>query len=308
MKFSSYLDPQYIFTDLHGDDITQIISEMVDRIAKSNKIVANKKDVIKDAILKREHEMSTGIGNGIAIPHARIENLNDFIVAVGVLDHPIKEDIACTGKQDEVTLVFLIISDILKNKNILKCMSAVSKIAIKNKSLLEKIKHEHNPKKILDDIKEANIELDSRIIAEDVLSPDVRPAHPNDTLEHIAKRFILENASGLPVVDDGNVFLGEITERELIAYGMPSYLSLMKNLNFLTVGEPFEDYLKNESTVTIKDLYRDSKEVVIDSQTPIMEICFKMVHEGMTRLYVVDDGCYIGMIKRSDIIKKVLHL
>ena len=82
----------------------------------------------------------------------------------------------------------------------------------------------------------------------------------------------------------------------------------MEDLNFLTVGEPFEEYLKNESKVTIKELYRVSEDVIIDSQTPIMEICFKMVTKGITRLYVVDEGHYAGMIKRSDIIKKILHL
>lgn len=70
--------------------------------------------------------------------------------------------------------------------------------------------------------------------------------------------MILEETSGLPVVDKNGNFLGEITERELIDYGMPEYLSLMGDLNFLTVGEPFEEYLVNESKVTIKNLYRVS--------------------------------------------------
>lgn len=308
MKFSSYLDPQFIFTDLKGDNIEEIIVEMVRRVSEKDKKVKEKEDIITDAILKREQEISTGIGNGIAIPHARIENLNDFIVAVGLLDNEIDEEIAGTGKIDKVNLIFLIISDVLKNKNILKVMSAVSKIALKKKDLLVKIKAERNPKKVIEYIKESNIELDSKIVAEDVLSPDIIPARPTDTLEEIAKRLILEQTSGLPVVDEKGMFLGEITERELIAYGMPNYLSLMEDLNFLTVGEPFEEYLKNESKVTIKELYRVSEDVIIDSQTPIMEICFKMVTKGITRLYVVDEGHYAGMIKRSDIIKKILHL
>lgn len=45
---------------------------------------------------------------------------------------------------------------------------------------------------------------------------------------------------------------------------MPEYLSLMGDLNFLTVGEPFEEYLVNESKVTIKNLYRISNDIIID--------------------------------------------
>ena len=50
-------------------------------------------------------------------------------------------------------------------------MSAVSKMALKRKNLLEKIKEEKNPNKIVEYIQESNIEIDHRIIAEDVLSP-----------------------------------------------------------------------------------------------------------------------------------------
>ena len=309
MKFSSYLDPQFIFTDLKGTTPEEIIKETVGRIAEKDKKVSEFKEQIISSVIKREREISTGMGNGIAIPHARMEKFDDFIVSIGVLENPIEVEIAATNKLDEVKLVFLIVSDVLKNKNILKVMSAVSRIATKHKDLLAKIKEEKRAAKIVSYIQESNIEIDHRITAEDVLSPDIRPALLTNTLEEIAKRLILEQTSGLPVVDENGYFLGEITERELIDYGMPDYLSLMGDLNFLTVGEPFEEYLVNESTTTIEKLYRKDEDIKIDRKTPIMEICFIMVKKGVTRLYVLDDeGKYYGMIKRSDIIKKVLHI
>lgn len=308
MKFSSYLDPQFIFTDLKGITPEEIITEMIERLSLKDKKINELKDVIVKSVIKREEEISTGMGNGIAIPHARIENFNDFVVAIGVLEEPIEMEIAATHKIDKVNLVFLIISDVLKNKNILKVMSAVAKMSLKRKNLLEEIKKEKNPSKIVEYIQESNIEIDHRITAEDVLSPDIRPATPDNTLEEIAKRLILEQISGLPVVDKDGIFLGEITERELIDFGMPDYLSLMGDLNFLTVGEPFEEYLVNETTATIEKLYRVDERVKIDRKTPIMEICFIMVNKGLTRLYVLDEGKYYGMIRRSDIIKKVLHI
>ena len=298
MKFSSYLDPQFIFTDLKGTTPEEIIKEMVGRIAEKDKKVSEFKEEIISSVIKREREISTGMGNGIAIPHARIEKFDDFIVSIGVLEEPIEVEIAATNKLDNVKLVFLIVSDVLKNKNILKVMSAVSRIATKHKDLLAKIKEEKRPAKIVSYIQESNIEIDHRITAEDVLSPDIRPALLTNTLGEIAKRLILEQTSGLPVVDENGYFLGEITERELIDFGMPDYLSLMGDLNFLTVGEPFEE-----------KLYRKDENIKIDKKTPIMEICFIMVKKGVTRLYVLDDeGKYYGMIKRSDIIKKVLHI
>ncbi len=309
MKFASYLHPQFIFSDIQKETKEEVIQEMIQRIAAKDTTVKEKEILIQEMVLKREHEISTAIGDGVAIPHARIENFGDFVVSIAILEKPVLAEIGASNKFDEVSVVFLIISDVLKNKNILKVMSAISRIVMKNPKIFHKMKTEKNPSKIIDYVEETGIEISHKIVAEDVLSPDIIPVHPEDTLEKVAKRFILEQKTGLPVVDSDGTFLGEITERELIDYGMPDYLSLMGDLNFLTVGEPFEEYLIHEQTTSIESLYRkDKKMIKIDRKTPIMEICFIMVYKGIQRLYVIDNGKYCGMITRSDIIKKVLHI
>ena len=238
-------------------------------------------------------------------------DFSDFIIAVATIKNKLEGEIGGTNQTDDIKVVFLIISDVLKNKNLLKAMSAISKIALKNPEIIEKIKTATHARQILELLSANDIEIEHKIIAEDVLSPEIKPARENDTLEEIAKRLILEQKSALPVLTEDGILLGEITERELIGFGMPEHLALMSDLNFLTVGEPFEEYLLNESTMTIKDIYRkDIRHLIIDKETPIMEICFKMVYKGMHRLYVVNpkNNKYLGIINRSDIIKKVLHI
>lgn len=308
MKFASYLNSDFIFTDINRENIDDIIREMIEKMSNQDKTIRDKKEIIINSVLRREHEISTNIGGGIAVPHGRMENFNDFIIGICVLPNPIQMEIASTGKFSSVNIIFLVLCDVLKNKNILKMMSAISKLGLNNKEILDKVIVEKSPNKILELIQSANIEVGDKIIAEDVLSPDIIPATPNDTLEFIAKRLILEGISGLPVVNKDGNFLGEITERELISFGMPDYLSYIDNLNFLTVGEPFEEYLKNEKTTTIENLYRKKDVPIIDKKTPIMEICALIIKKGITRFYVVEKGKYVGMIKRADIIKKILHI
>ena len=311
MKFSSYLNTDYIFPNLEASSKEEIIRKIVSKVAEDDRVVGEQKDEIIKNILKREEEISTCIGGGIFLPHTRMIDFSDFIITVATVKNKIISDIGGTNQKDEIKVVFLIVSDVLKNKNLLKAMSVISKIGLKQPEVIEKIKKSNSPKEIYELLEANDIEIEHKIIAEDVLSPEIRPAKENDTLEEIAKRLILEQKSALPVLSDDNVLLGEITERELIGFGMPEHLSLMSDLNFLTVGEPFEEYLLNESTMTIKDIYRkDIKHLMIDKDTPIMEICFKMVYKGMHRLYVVNpkNNKYLGIINRSDIIKKVLHI
>ena len=311
MKFSSYLNTDYIFPNLEASSKEEIIRKIVSKVAEDDRVVGEQKDEIIKNILKREEEISTCIGGGIFLPHTRMIDFSDFIIAVATVKNKLEAEIGGTNQTDDIKVVFLIISDVLKNKNLLKAMSAISKIALKNPEIIEKIKTATHEKQILELLSANDIEIEHKIIAEDVLSPEIKPARENDTLEEIAKRLIIEQKSALPVLREDDILLGEITERELIGFGMPEHLSLMSDLNFLTVGEPFEEYLINESTMTIKDIYRkDIKHLLIDKDTPIMEICFKMVYKGMHRLYVVNpkDNKYLGIINRSDIIKKVLHI
>lgn len=309
MKFSSYLNPDYIFTDLNPNSKEEIIEQMIEKIAKKNQYFFSRKSEILESVLKRELEISTCMGEGIFIPHARIRDFDDFIVAVAILKNDVEGEIEATHQKDKIKVTFLIISDVLKNKNILKTMSVISKLALKRRDIIDKIKEEDSHRKIVELLSSEDIEIEHKITAEDVLSPDIKPARETDTLEEIAKRLILEKQAALPVVGEDGEFLGEITEKELIAFGMPDHILLMDNVNFLTVGEPFEEYLLNENTATITDIYRkDIKDLKIDRETPIMEICFKMVCNGIHRLYVVDDKKYYGTINRSDIIKKVLHI
>ena len=309
MKFSNYLDSNLIFTNVKGTNMEEIINDMMEKMASREKKINLRKAEITESVIKREEEISTAIGKNVAIPHARIENFNDFIVALGVVETPFEARVGASSKKDNIEIVFLIVSDILKNKNILKIMSAVSKLVTKYPHIADQIKTLKDSAEILKAIQEADIEIGHKITAEDVLSPNIVPAKPDSTLEEIAKRLIIEHRSGLPVVDEKGQFLGEITEKELIEFGMPKYLSLMKDLNFLTVGEPFEEYLVNEKTTTIEKIYRPKNDmIIVDKKAPIMEICFIMVNKGITRLYVVENGQYLGMIKRSDIIKKVLHI
>ena len=40
-------------------------------------------DALYEAILKREQQVSTGVGLGIAIPHVKIPEVNDYVIGVG---------------------------------------------------------------------------------------------------------------------------------------------------------------------------------------------------------------------------------
>ncbi|MDF2550504.1 MAG: hypothetical protein K0S07_1571 [Chlamydiales bacterium] len=78
---------KYISPDLVGffaaTSRDQVLKEMVEMAAKAGRL--QDVDAFYQALLEREKLVSTGIGMGIAIPHAKIAGYDDFFIAIGVL-------------------------------------------------------------------------------------------------------------------------------------------------------------------------------------------------------------------------------
>ena len=307
MKLSSYLSEKVIIPNIKGNNINELVENLLDQLVENNKSLKNEKMVMKKAVLKREEEASTYLGYGVAVPHARLEHYDDILVAIGFPEKPVMVK-TIDNKEEELKIVILVIADVLKGKKILKIMSGISKLAMKNKVILDRIIEEKNPVETIKILEAANIEVDHNITAEDLMTNVPKLVKETNTLEDIAKIIIMEKVSGIPVVDKNNNFLGEITERELIAFGMPKYTTILNDLNFMTVGEPFENYLINEKTTTIEELYRREGVVTVDREASLMEVSYLFMNRGVTRIYVVESGKYLGIILRSDIIRKILHI
>ncbi|MCP4746149.1 MAG: PTS sugar transporter subunit IIA [Desulfobacteraceae bacterium] len=81
MKILSVLKKEYININLHAKDKKGVLDELVTPVAQTTG--ANHDELVK-VLLERERLGSTGIGNGIGIPHGKLKNLNELILAFGL--------------------------------------------------------------------------------------------------------------------------------------------------------------------------------------------------------------------------------
>ncbi|MGD0339436.1 MAG: PTS sugar transporter subunit IIA [Bacteroidota bacterium] len=123
MKISEILEEQFIRTNLPGVNKTEIINAMIDIVGTSKKIID--KERVRQAIFEREKIMSTGVGNGFAIPHGKTDAVSDIAAAFALTERPI--DYQALDDQP-VRLVFLLIGkDSLVGPHI-KLLSRISRL------------------------------------------------------------------------------------------------------------------------------------------------------------------------------------
>ena len=82
MNSKKPLAVETISLDLKGSTKEEILSEMVDLMVASGHI--RDRDAVLRAIIDREKRMSTGMQNGIAIPHGKTDSVDCLLAALGI--------------------------------------------------------------------------------------------------------------------------------------------------------------------------------------------------------------------------------
>lgn len=81
MKIMDYLDEEWVIADLQGTDKASILKELSSVLVKPCKATSGEE--LLQVLLDREKLGSTGIGEGIAIPHGRLKKLKIFFISFG---------------------------------------------------------------------------------------------------------------------------------------------------------------------------------------------------------------------------------
>lgn len=82
MKLTDILDESSIVTDLHAANKTEALTILVEAMIKNTPEI-EKTDVLK-ILLDREELGSTGIGDGVAIPHGKSSKLSQIVSGFGL--------------------------------------------------------------------------------------------------------------------------------------------------------------------------------------------------------------------------------
>ena len=83
MTLSNLLSEGQIVPELKAEDRWDAISELVDLLVSAGRIAEDDRDQVMASIRQREVTMSTGIGLGIAIPHASSDKVTEVVAAFG---------------------------------------------------------------------------------------------------------------------------------------------------------------------------------------------------------------------------------
>ena len=149
MRLSELLNEQSISLTMNARDKEASIKELVQLLESSHGV--NTRGEILSKVLQRESMMSTGIGNGVAIPHGKTRLLDHLLAACAVSPAGVDFD---TMDGEPATLFILLVSpESLRGPHV-KALANVSRL-LKEESVRNALRSASTPAQFLQVLKDA---------------------------------------------------------------------------------------------------------------------------------------------------------
>jgi len=301
MKLYSLLTEEQIRLNLEEASLEEAIHEMLS--GAEERLAEAPVDRALALLLERERNLSTSIVEGVCLPHARVDGLQQFVLLVGASPKGIPPLEGSTGL---IHLIFVILTPLTKNTLMLQTLAAVARL-LSNPKTRQALVNVKTPARVLKIIEESGVDVKKTLCANDIMSPVDSSARADMPLTQGMEVLMDAADEGVPVVDESGELVGELACSDIIALGLPKYMDLMENPSVLGNLEPFEQFFKKERFLKVADVAR--KDVMtVEPETPVVQIAHEMVSSKRRRAYVVRDEKLAGIILRKDIVTKVLML
>ena len=133
MQIADLLSPEGVFAALKVQGKKQLIQELAARAAPLVHVPERR---VYETLNERERLGTTGVGQGIAIPHGRLVDLEKIVGVFARLETPIEYD--AVDKQP-IDLVFMLLAPEGAGADHLKALARVSRL-LRNQSACEKLR------------------------------------------------------------------------------------------------------------------------------------------------------------------------
>lgn len=143
ISFGKFLTKDSVMV-IHAEDKKTAFDQLVARVAD---LAHLDRDVVSRLVWKRENMMPTGVGQGLGLPHIRVERMDNPVIMIGVCANPISDYETQDG--EPVRVIVFIAADDADQEGYLGLLSSVSS-KMRNADLIAQIlENQTKPQQIL---------------------------------------------------------------------------------------------------------------------------------------------------------------
>jgi mannitol/fructose-specific phosphotransferase system IIA component (Ntr-type) len=300
LNFASLFSAEDILPRTEMTSRDEVLTALLQRLAERNNI--------KDTsfafreLVAREEQSSTIIGSGVAMPHARLHDLNRLLVGVATSAAGIIFD---KNRDDPVHLVILILVPVSMPGLYLQAASSLAKMLREPGAALRAAEFS-SAEDVWRFFSRGALILPDYVCAGDIMSHNIVSVQETDPIKTAINMFVKSDLPELPVVDKDGDLVGMVSEHELLRVCLPDHILWMEDLSPIINFEPFAEILKNEATSCLTDIMTDDY-AMVQENAPAIEVAKALRTQSARHVFVVRGKKLVGVISLQDFITKVLR-
>lgn len=146
MRLGDYLESRFVNTDIRPGSVRSVLSQMVEVFQQEGAVEAG--ESLLESLLERESLQSTGIGHGVAVPHAICDDLEEPRVALGLC----RDGVDFHALDEEpVHLFFMLLSPSEDTRTHIKLLARIARM-VRHPELLETLRGCRRPAEVVEEI------------------------------------------------------------------------------------------------------------------------------------------------------------
>ena len=297
MKLDNLLNEELVFWNVDVESSLQIYKMVAARVQQ---MFALDEQEVVDAFLAREKLGYVVFPDGSSLPHGRMEELDDLIIAMVKSKKPLD---FCGKKAD---LFYCVLTSNVGSNRYLMVLASFAKIAQHHH---QDVRDAASAKELIELVKSLDLDVDKSLLVSDLANTEpVLTVSLDDSLSKAVDIMKEKGIKFLPVVDDKGVYQGKLNALDIVRAAYPRSSILMPAIGFMSTSRSFERFHQQEATMTVRQVYMQDKQRVASLDEQVIHVGFRMVKNLWHHLTVLDDeGKPVAVLSDRSFVSKVLR-
>lgn len=306
MNLLKFIQPECILTGVEAANVEDLLNQQArtihqglpERIKNETSL-----DELVEMLLDREKKQSTGLGNGILVPHARVSDFNHLGLSIAVLKKPLAY--SCIDDKP-VQLSCMVIAPAETPNIVIKIWSTMARL-LNDPAVHDYFLNAKDPHTIYDYLKSYDLNLELSVTASDIMVKPRTTLGKNTSLQDTTYLMYKLREACLAVLDEDGILMGQVTADDVFHYGMPEFFTQLQSVSFVRNFNPLDKYFQNEDKMTAEALM-DTDIAVLPPTATLIEIIFQLSVKKHLKVFITNpNGKLMGVIDRLAVLDRAIN-
>jgi CBS domain-containing protein/mannitol/fructose-specific phosphotransferase system IIA component (Ntr-type) len=293
MKLGDILRPDRILIPLEAGTLREAAAALHERLLATGAIANPER--LAQRIDELRGEDIVAMGERAFLMHFRTDAVRELAIAIGVAPRDVVRELGAEEVQ-HARIALMLVAPPRMAARYLQVLGAFARL-LSRPQAVEQILSAPDAQTLATLPAFSDVELPRQLAVGDIMTQRPRTAKPDTPLRDAALQMARGGISALPVVEDNEVIVGMLAERDLLRHLLGSYLQGDSPPRPTPDGVNARRAVRDAMTRQV---------LCVSPEQPLAEVASLMINKDVEQVPVIREGRLVGFLTRGDIVRKLI--